>query len=643
MSAFLIDIGSAAGVREGMWNACLLLAVAALAEAPRFESATDVVAVDAVVVDDRGQPVGGLAPEDFTLSVDGHRRVVAFAEYRAYGQRAPAASEARRFSSNDGAGGGRLVVLVADQSNLGTGAARLALAGAGSLLDTLTPADRSALFTLPAGSGPQLDFTSEHARIQKALERVVGQSRAGARARVDVGAALAITRGDSLTADEIVSRECAFLRGPVRDQCANEVRMDAVAVAGLARQQSTHTIQGLRAILERLRKLEGPKTLILLSEGLLEDDPSDTKVLAVAAAAARVQLAVLLLDGSAPDASVGRLFGASNADRRLQKGGLEHLASLLGGLVLRISGPGDAAFARIASELSGRYVLGFEPEARERDGRSHEVRVQVRRPGAVVRARSVIVLPQAPPAVPPEQALVATLQQPELVAELPLRVATYSVRDPGSAQLRILVSAEVGQADLPAPEGVAVAFVLRDRSGRVSAGGFDTLPDAASAGPALFVGAAAVPPGAYLLKLAALDSRGRRGSVEHPLQAALTEAGEFTLSDLILSGHEESTLRPAVDPELRGAGCLAYLELYGREPRALDEASVAVEVAGSEAGPTLFSVPAPVTGDAGAERRIAQVSVPVDQLPAGDYVARAVVSVAGAPVRRVTQPFRVAR
>jgi hypothetical protein len=53
------------------------------------------------------------------------------------------------------------------------------------------------------------------------------------------------------------------------------------------------------------------------------------------------------------------------------------------------------------------------------------------------------------------------------------------------------------------------------------------------------------------------------------------------------------------------------------------------------------SFAAPVAPASEPDRRIAQASLPIDGLPVGDYVARAVVSVAGQPVRRVMQPFRV--
>ena len=38
--------------------------------------------------------------------------------------------------------------------------------------------------------------------------------------------------------------------------------------------------------------------------------------------------------------------------------------------MFRVIANPDFAFARVASELSGYYLLGFEPEAGDRDGRS---------------------------------------------------------------------------------------------------------------------------------------------------------------------------------------------------------------------------------------------------------------------------------
>ena len=50
-------------------------------------------------------------------------------------------------------------------------------------------------------------------------------------------------------------------------------------------------------------------------------------------------------------------------------------------LSCRSIGNADNAFARLALELSGYYLLGFEPESVDRDGKPHRIKVTV--PGPI--------------------------------------------------------------------------------------------------------------------------------------------------------------------------------------------------------------------------------------------------------------------
>ena len=63
------------------------------------------------------------------------------------------------------------------------------------------------------------------------------------------------------------------------------------------------------------------------------------------------------------------------------------LAQATRGDVFRVLSNSDFAFQRLALELSGYYLLGFEPEAGDRDGRPHDIAVAVRRDGVTVRSR----------------------------------------------------------------------------------------------------------------------------------------------------------------------------------------------------------------------------------------------------------------
>jgi hypothetical protein len=81
-------------------------------------------------------------------------------------------------------------------------------------------------------------------------------------------------------------------------------------------------------------------------------------------------------------------------DGTLQGLGLDRFTGMAGGELIRVqAGTGDYAFERVLRETSAYYLLAVEPEDRDRDGRPHKVRVQVNRRGAVVRARSFVVVP----------------------------------------------------------------------------------------------------------------------------------------------------------------------------------------------------------------------------------------------------------
>ena len=86
-----------------------------------------------------------------------------------------------------------------------------------------------------------------------------------------------------------------------------------------------------------------------------------------------------------------------------------------------------APFERIARELSGYYLLAFEALETERDGRTHRVRVTLaarrrRGPGA---HRPSPCRPRRPD--PPCAQLVSLLRTLTVATELPVRVATYAL------------------------------------------------------------------------------------------------------------------------------------------------------------------------------------------------------------------------
>jgi hypothetical protein len=231
---------------------------------------------------------------------------------------------------------------------------------------------------------------------------------------------------------------------------------------------------------------------------------------------------------------------------------------------------------------------------------------------------------------------VASLRAPIAATGIPVRVATYAVRDAAPGRVRLLISAEIGGAS--PPSGLGVAWVLMDGRGKTAASSVQReRADAASpAGPIPFTAVTTVEPGLYTLKLAARDRGGRQGSVEHPVKAALVEAGGLELSDLMLGVPPSAGtgLRPGIGID-DGDPLLAHLELYGDARKA----TVSFEVAHDEGAAALFAQSGRIASVRG--RSVAQAIIPISGLSPGDYVVRASVTIDGKTVSAPVHPFRI--
>ncbi len=625
---------------------------AAAQDQPRFRSGLDLVTADVVVVDRDGAPVRGLTADDFAVRVDGAPRSIVSVQFVEFGGAsgasggAPAASSSL-YATNEEAGRGRLLVFVVDQGNIRAGGGRSALLRAAALLDRLTPADRVALFTLP-GPGPAIPFTNEFGRVRDALQRISGRASRveGSQYPLGLAEALAIADGDRRALQEAAGRFCGGA-----PSCESDLQADALLMADQVRERTLSSMRGLAAVFDALRTVDGPKTVVLVSEGLvLGRELGRTAEIAAAAAAARAALYVLRLDASAFDAGDSRSGVALAADARLLAEGLETLAGFARGAVFPVTASGAAVFERLARELSGHYLVAFEAAAADRDGRPHQIRVEVRRPGVVVRARREFRTDTTPAASAPasaEDLLSRALTAPSILTDLPLRLSTYVFADSGDAgRVRLALSAEIGR-DRQGAEPVTLAFALTDVQGRVVASGLQQ-PMLAPAradepGPLLYQGRIAAPPGDYTLRLAAVDAEGRAGSVDQHVRARLVDADPLQLGDLAVGSRAPGAgfSLPAV-PRLAAPAILTYIELYSDHPTALDQAQVRIEIAEDEDTPALVSRDALVGAHPDAGGRVATSQIDATALPPGRYVARARVSVDGRLVGTVSRRFEIA-
>jgi hypothetical protein len=157
-----------------------------------------------------------------------------------------------------------------------------------------------------------------------------------------------------------------------------------------------------------MRRWPGRKTVLLLSGGLpLSDRGSGAPSVGNAlqkmgeqAAYANATVHAIYFDGNqeaafSAESTRGRV--SSSRSQTIDTKALSEFASPSGGLLLMSqAGAGEKEVDRLLAETSTSYVLGVEPDERDRDGRPHRIQVKVRQPGANVRSRQLVVVPRSP-------------------------------------------------------------------------------------------------------------------------------------------------------------------------------------------------------------------------------------------------------
>jgi VWFA-related protein len=624
---------------------------------PVFRSGVDLVTVDVTVIDGHGRPVEHLGPPDFTLRVDGSPRRLVWAEYVAHGAQSrrppspplsPPISPPVHFSSNAHVEPGRVVIIAVDQMHIRRVEGRGALKAAAQFIETLDPSDRVAAAPL-THTGP-IQFTDDHASVKRYLERLVGEGYTMPTGfNIGLAEALAVSDGSRARLDQVVLRECgeplarvdslarATEREGLRDPCPTQIEQEARMIAQHARTQATLSIDALGRLIARLAEIEGPKALVLLSEGLVaEPQLVDLTALGAAAQAARVTIYVLQLETPVFEAADSTVSPTLDADQRVRSDGLARLAGSARGALFRLVGSDPFPFQRIARELSGYYLLGFEGAAEDRDGRAHRVEVSSWRSNVTIRARPTFRIDAASGAAALGDRLVRLLRTPRLATEIPLQVATYAFEEARGGRIKVVVSAE-SEAGADSRE-ITLGFVLVDGRDRVVTSATHVTGSGAYSFPVT------VEPGGYRLKAAAIDAAGRGGSVERRVEARLGGTAVLRMSDLMLAAppaDPSEPPRPLVDATSLDR-VVAYLELYAGRNQRPTVTGVTMEIARDKASAALASVPA-VLARSGADRLVARAELELRDLLPGAYLARAIINVQGAAPAHAVRPFTIRR
>jgi VWFA-related protein len=617
---------------------------------PTFRTGVDVIAVDVAVSDQRGRPVEDLLAPDFEVKIDGMPRKVISAELVKIDVEAAKRQAADPFdpvfTTNQTPRNGRMIMLALDQLHVRTGAARGVLLAAARFVDSLSPADRIAFAAYPA-PGAVVDFTDDKPRVKRAMQSVVGtQVRAFYKFNIGIREAVDIAeRFDQRVQIEVVTRECRGLRGQALEECEREVLIQTSQMVANIKIDRDASLRALRDILADLARIEGPKTVVLMSEGLILDDPTELNDIVRLAGIGRVTINVLLMDVSAADPSISVRPPTGREDRQMETAGLSDLAAATRGTLFNVVGTGDNIFQRIASETSAYYLLGVEEAAGDRDGNRHRIDVEVRRRAVTLHSRRAFVLSTAREARrTPEESLGETLRSPFAVAELPIRATTFVTQDRASDKVRLMLAAEVGAAGAM-PSEYTVGYAVFDREGKpvgayVERKMLSRVDDRETAALE-YVTAVLLDPGNYSLRVAAVDSEGRRGSVVRQVSAWQMAGEQFAFGDLFIGNMPDggNEVKAGVEPLVDAGTLAAFMELYSTTPAVLGTTDVTFEIASDQDGQALATSKGRLTGDEQATRRTVQAIVDAAVLPPGRYIARAKILREGKPAGVLIRPF----
>lgn len=618
-------------------------------DVPVFRSSVEVTSLDVGAYDSNGRPVTDLTSGDFSVRIDGADRRVVSAEWVSLEteEKPPAPPAPDGYSGNENATGGRLILLVVDQANIRLGGTMAIRAAVNAFIDHLKPSDRAAVLGIGQGA-VSTPFTADHARLKRAVERLVGQWQSttsmGA-VFVSIAEAMDIRRDRPGVFEQVVLRECAGMSLAAFESCQLEVAAEAQHLSATRAADGQRTISVMRSLLRALRSIDAPKSLLFISEGFIVDEQRQSVIeLGALAAAARTSIYTLKLDDQlfmamASDARAP-LFNMD--DRFVRQEGLQLLAGASRGALFNVIGTGAGVFEQVERELSGYYLIGVESIPSDRDGRSHSVRIEVNRKGLTIRSRPAVMSTDARPKTTRE-AVIEAVESPLPVAALPLRVATFSLQGPEAGRVQLLIHADVG-GGYATQRPATIGYTIRDRDGNVVERQLldARLPPVMNGVPSAlqFTGGASVPPGEYTLKLAVAEGD-RIGTVEHDFHADVLEAAPLKVSDLMVGGPVNGNielLQPTVGFTVVFGMVHGYVEAYGDGVSPL---KATFELAASDTSEALLSRDVP-SFKAGPTRTIFSATLPVRQLPPGVYRLRSTITGPQGVVKKQTRAFEVA-
>ncbi len=483
----LLALGAASGTPAQ--DPAPVVAPAAGEEEPRtFETGIEQVIVDAVVIDKEGNPVPGITKDDLVVLEDGVRQeVVSFEAVRLPDEPAATPPPPLRVSTNTGVATqrGRVFVIVFDDLNLTAERSNQAKAAVASFLATgVREGDYVTLISTGGGAWWTERMEAGREPLIEIVKRLEGR-----RVRdidpeylTDWEAMRIHIYHDELVIGQVLRRyeNLGVQRLTTSDSSALLAGTTADPVLGTrasmqyfqARARNQAILQVLERALNSLTGVRGRKSVILVSEGFI-DDPNLEEFRRVDAASRRANAAVYFLNaqglsgmpmeftaqfGPAP---VAKDVGFAYSTLGMIDDGAEGIAEDSGGFTVKNTNDLDAGILRISRESQTYYLIGYNPTNTARDGTFRKIEVDlVDGEDLKVRARKGYYAPTADGRsaldgqLGSDPVIQAALDSPWAEDGIPLRMTHYvgAERILGKAEVVLVTEMDIRDLDFRAEE-----------------------------------------------------------------------------------------------------------------------------------------------------------------------------------------------
>jgi VWFA-related protein len=428
--------------------------------------------VNVVVLDKKGEPVRGLTKDDFSIVDQGHPQTVALFAEEASGPRPGAPASAAvfpppNFFTNRPQESSQIptnvTILLFDALNTQIQDQAYARQQILKFLKHLPPKSSIAIYVLTAQIRIIQDFTQDTALLQRAVEKYAGQYSAQLEGSTPDSVTLSGNSGGTDAMSPSIQQAEDALNAALQ-RMADFYTVNPVQA----------TTAALEAIANHVARIPGRKNLIWVSGSFpfaigLDGDSVDAstrdrrhfgdEIERAARAMNQADLAIYPVD--ARGLMTMPQFSASNRTpfnpRQPQKNpprvdhnnfdSMNMLAERTGGHAFYNTNDISGAVHRALNDSDLTYSLGYYPDHGKWDGKFHEIKVRVNRPGIEVRARKGYFATSDPPDNDAERkaSLDAAVWSPIDASSLAIQVRVDPASPADSGKLRVVFALDLQQ------------------------------------------------------------------------------------------------------------------------------------------------------------------------------------------------------